>query len=83
MCIIGVQTICSRRRKFCTTTARVSKLTLITAAEISCQLCAVCSCELYLSFSHSPKTTELGDTKYSAVCYVIRWLYAIETGASF
>jgi hypothetical protein len=31
----------------------------------------------------SPKTTEPRDTKYSDVWYVVRYLYAIKTGASF
>jgi hypothetical protein len=33
--------------------------------------------------AHSPKTTELRDTKYSDVYYVVRQLYAIKTGAPF
>jgi hypothetical protein len=32
--------------------------------------------------TYSPKTTELGDTKYSDVCYVGRYLYAIKTRVS-
>jgi hypothetical protein len=62
--------ICIRRRKFRITAARISSLTLITAAEFSCVSSAGCFCKLYLT--HPPNTTELRDTKYNDVCCVCR-----------
>jgi hypothetical protein len=38
---------------------------------------------MFLCDCQSPKTTELRDTKYNDVCYVVGQLYAIKTAASF